>query len=432
MKRLLVLCLLGISLPWTILAQTAREDLKANPWLAGSNYVDYDRQLPDFNYTQAPKGYVPFYFTHYGRHGSRWLIAPDSYERVINPLRKANEQGKLTSKGKEVLEKLEKFNKTTIKRLGDLSTVGERQHHGIGKRIAEHFPEIFLTKNLAIDARSTTVNRCILSMVAECEELMGANPTARIHNDVSESLQYYLNNEHEGKVKEASKHIDWQKIGKYTESKTRPERLMKVLFTDEQWAADSIHRHSLMRHLFEVVINMQSHDDGPDMINLFTEEERYDQWCISNVSWYVRYANSPMSDNAKPFSQYNLLRNIIETADTCVALGKPQATMRFGHEVCVLPLACLMELNNCNASIENIDELDQHWQNYKIFPMGCNIQLIFYKPKNGKGDILVKALLNEREATLPVPATSTPYYYKWNDLRQYWTEKLDKFKEQYN
>ena len=48
MKRLLVLCLLGISLPWTILAQTAREDLKANPWLAGSNYVDYDRQLPDF------------------------------------------------------------------------------------------------------------------------------------------------------------------------------------------------------------------------------------------------------------------------------------------------------------------------------------------------------------------------------------------------
>ena len=214
MKRLLVLCLLGISLPWTILAQTAREDLKANPWLAGSNYVDYDRQLPDFNYTQAPKGYVPFYFTHYGRHGSRWLIAPDSYERVINPLRKANEQGKLTSKGKEVLEKLEKFNKTTIKRLGDLSTVGERQHHGIGKRIAEHFPEIFLTKNLAIDARSTTVNRCILSMVAECEELMAANPTARIHNDVSESLQYYLNNEHEGKVKEASKHIDWQKIGR--------------------------------------------------------------------------------------------------------------------------------------------------------------------------------------------------------------------------
>ena len=430
MKRILSLCLLGITL--TLAAQTAREDLKANPWLAGSNYVDYDRQLPDFNYTQAPKGYVPFYFTHYGRHGSRWLIAPDSYERVLKPLRKADAQGKLTSEGKKTLQQLETFNKTTYKRLGDLTTVGERQHHGIGKRIAQHFPEIFLAKNVAIDARSTVVMRCVLSMVAECEELMAANPTARIHNDVSESLQYYLNQPREGKVRESRELMDKRLIHNITNSKTHPERLMQVLFNDQQWVTDNIHQGSLMRDLFEVVINMQSHDDGPDMINLFTEEERYDQWCISNVSWYVRYANSPMSDNAKPFSQYNLLRNIIETADTCVALGKPQATMRFGHEVCVLPLACLMELNNCNASIENIDELDQHWQNYKIFPMGCNIQLIFYKPKNGKGDILVKALLNEREATLPVPATSTPYYYKWNDLRQYWTEKLDKFKEQYN
>jgi hypothetical protein len=183
-----------------------------------------------------------------------------------------------------------------------------------------------------------------------------------------------------------------------------------------------------MRQLFEVAINMQSHDNSPiDLINLFTPEERYDQWRINNVGWYVRYGNSPMTDNNMPFSQYNLLTNIIQTADTCVALGKTQATMRFGHEVCVMPLACLMELGNCNVSVENLDELDKYWQNYKIFPMGCNIQLIFYKPAKGQGDILVKALLNEREMTLPVKATDTPYYYKWADLRKYWTEKLEKF-----
>ena len=80
MKKILTILLLGSTL--TITAQTAREEIKANPWLAGSNYLDYDRQLPDFNYTKAPKGYVPFYFTHYGRHGSRWLIGKDDYERV--------------------------------------------------------------------------------------------------------------------------------------------------------------------------------------------------------------------------------------------------------------------------------------------------------------------------------------------------------------
>jgi hypothetical protein len=76
-----------------------------------------------------------------------------------------------------------------------------------------------------------------------------------------------------------------------------------------------------------------------------------------------------------------------------------------------------------------MEELDQHWQNYNIFPMGCNVQLVFYRPKKGKaGDILVKALLNEREVTMPVETTQYPYY-KWSDLRAYYLEKLAKFEE---
>ncbi|MBR2237239.1 MAG: histidine-type phosphatase [Prevotella sp.] len=418
----------------TSTAQTAREEIRKNHWLAGSNYLDYDRQLPDFNYTKAPKGYVPFYFSHYGRHGSRWLIGKDDYERVIRPMRKARMEGKLTREGQEILRKLEIFNKTTQKRLGDLTTVGERQHHGIGRRIAQHFPEIFVkTKGVHIDARSTTVNRCILSMVAECEELMAANPTAHIHNDVSDALQYYLNQGWEGRVK-----AEGDKTGKvrheFGDKHTHPERLLTVLFNDQQWAHDSIRTKSFMRNLFEVAINMQSHDDAPyELADLFTEEEIYDQWRVQNAGWYVNYGAAPQTKGVMPFSQFNLLTNIIETADTCVSLGKTQATMRFGHEVCVLPLACLMELDSCGVAVENLDEVDLHWQNYKIFPMGCNIQLIFYKPKKARdfksgatGDILVKALLNEREASLPVPTTMHPYY-RWDDLRAYWKKKLNDF-----
>jgi hypothetical protein len=133
-----------------------------------------------------------------------------------------------------------------------------------------------------------------------------------------------------------------------------------------------------------------------------------------------------------PFSQRNLLRNIIETADTVLgnsaAKANIQATLRFGHEVCVMPLACLLELDSCGISVENPDELDRYWRNYNIFPMACNIQLVFYRPKGKPGDVLVKAMLNEREASLPVQPTQWPYY-KWNDLRNYYTEKLKKFKE---
>ena len=444
MKRLTLIMLVA-AMAMTMTAQTAREEIEANKYVAGSNYLDYDRLFTPQALTPAPKGYVPFYMSHYGRHGSRWLISKDSYTGVVEPMQKAKMYGKLTAKGEDVLRQLEAFVKLPVPnfpaldgqyegaqlRLGDLSTVGERQHHGIGKRMAKNFPEIFKAKNVAIDARSTVVPRCILSMMAECEELMAANPTARIHNDVSEALQYYLNAPRTGLVKamrEKSRNVKRQ-FG----NQVKPDRLMQVLFNDQQWVADSVKAERLMSQLFEIVTNMQSHDTDIDLYPLFNNDEIYDQWRTRNIRWYVDYGPAPQTGGAMPFSQKNLLRNIIETADT---VTQTQATLRFGHEVCVMPLACLLELDDCAIAVDDLNELDKYWRNYRIYPMACNIQLIFYKPKKSltshlspltsQKDILVKALLNERECRLPIPTTQYPYY-NWADLRQYYLNKLNNF-----
>ena len=418
-KALIALCLLCCG---TATAQTAKEELKANRYLSGSNYLDYDRQLSTTPLTPAPKGYEPFYMSHYGRHGSRWLIGEGDYTTPLNILRDAHEAGKLTAEGEAVLKKLEDFFPTTVKRLGELTTVGERQHHGIGSRLARNFPEIFKAKNVPIDARSTVVIRCILSMEAECEELAAANPTARIHNDVSESLQYYLNQGWSDRLRQASR--EGRKVrNQYEQKYSHPERLMKLLFNDQQYVYDNIRASSLMRQLFEIAANMQSHDTDIELYSLFTDEETYDQWRMRNIGWYLDYAAAPQTGAIMPFSQLNLLKNIIETADT---VRQTQATLRFGHEVCVMPLACLLELGQCGAQVENLDTLDRVWRNYRIFPMACNIQLVFYRPKKGNGDILVKALLNEREMTLPAKPVSGPYY-RWEDLRQYYLEKIKRF-----
>ena len=413
---------------------SAKEEIMANRFLAGSNYLDYDRQLPTKALTPTPKGYEPYYMSHYGRHGSRWLISDGNYSRPIATLETAKEMGKLTAKGEEVLETLKAIYKTSTKRLGDLTTVGERQHHGIGKRMTQNFPEIFKKKDVMIDARSTVVTRCILSMIAECEELAAANPTARIHNDVSESLQYYLNQPWEGVVKEMGRNTGDKEDRDYSIKWTHPERLMKVLFNDQEFVYNNISAGALMRQLFHVACNMQSHDTDLELFSLFTDEEIYDQWRQKNIGWYLDYGPSPVSGGKMPFSQLNLLKNIIETADT---VTMTQATLRFGHEVCVMPLACLLELDNCGMAVDNLDELDKYWRNYRIFPMGCNIQLIFYRPlpfkPKGKGKglpkpgpVLVKALLNEREAYLPIETNQWPYY-NWQDLREYYLKKIEDF-----
>lgn len=413
---------------------SAKEEIMANRFLAGSNYLDYDRQLPTKALTPTPKGYEPYYMSHYGRHGSRWLISDGNYSHPIATLETAKEMGKLTAKGEEVLETLKAIYKTSAKRLGDLTTVGERQHHGIGKRMTQNFPEIFKKKDVMIDARSTVVTRCILSMIAECEELAAANPTARIHNDVSESLQYYLNQPWEGIVKEMGRNTGDKEDRDYSIKWTHPERLMKELFNDQDYVYNNVAAGALMRQLFHVACNMQSHDTDLELFSLFTDEEIYDQWRQKNIGWYLDYGPSPVSGGKMPFSQLNLLKNIIETADT---VTKTQATLRFGHEVCVMPLACLLELDNCGMAVDNLDELDKYWRNYRIFPMGCNIQLIFYRPlpfkPKGKGKglpkpgpVLVKALLNEREAYLPIETNQWPYY-DWQQLREYYLKKISDF-----
>jgi hypothetical protein len=79
--------------------------------------------------------------------------------------------------------------------------------------------------------------------------------------------------------------------------------------------------------------------------------------------------------------------------------------------------------------VEDLGHLEDYWVNYRIYPMACNIQLVFYRPKKGNGDILVKALLNEKEATMPVKTDTYPYY-KWQDIRKYYIKKLDDFDKQ--
>ena len=67
--------LLGLGLAacaWPLSGQNARQEIYADPDKAGGVYYAYTYDNPAR--TPAPEGYEPFYISHYGRHGSRWLL----------------------------------------------------------------------------------------------------------------------------------------------------------------------------------------------------------------------------------------------------------------------------------------------------------------------------------------------------------------------
>ena len=167
--------------------------------------------------------------------------------------------------------------------------------------------------------------------------------------------------------------------------------------------------------------------DDLNLFYLFTDDEIFNLWRIRNVYWYVHWANAPANGNRMPFIERALLRDMVEKADEAIASGQRGASLRFGHETCVLPLACLMEIDNVNYSTTDLDNLHLYWQDYNIIPMACNIQMVFYRPLGGDAnadDVLVKVLYNEHEATLPVATDNAPYY-RWSDVRRAFMAKID-------
>lgn len=426
MKHTLLLLAL---LPITLLAQTtfdktAKEEIFANPKLSAHNHMAYIE--PTKALTPTPKGYEAFYLSNYARHGSRWLIGKGDYDNAFNKLTKAAKYGKLTPEGQEVLRRVEKIRRTSTQRLGDLTTVGERQHHGIGKRMANNFPEIFKSPNTYIDARSTVVRRCILSMVAECLELAQANPKATFHNDTSDSLQYYLNKPHRAKPNPMRHALD-SVVQSFYPQCYKPERLMEYLFNDQQFVRDSLgSRKTLMDEIYTIARNMQGHDIDNDLYYIFTKQELYDMWRYENIYWYAINAQCPQNPLAC-FSQDNLLNNILNTADTIVCKqGFYGATLRFGHDSCVYPLAALLELGEAGVKVDmkDFDKLEDYCRDYNIVSMASNIQIVFYRAKKGNAPILIKVLLNEREVPVGNLPTDNYPYYKWTDFEQYFRAKL--------
>ena len=153
-----------------------------------------------------------------------------------------------------------------------------------------------------------------------------------------------------------------------------------------------------------------------------TVEDATDIWCYNNAQWYIRSGSTPLNNHTGARAHRHLLQNFVETADAAIASGRNSATLRFGHESVVLPVVCLMGLNGMDYETTHFETLADHWRSYEVFPMAANLQIIYYR-KPGSNDILVKILLNEHEATLPIATDCAPYYH-WTDVRQHFLSRI--------
>ena len=156
--------------------------------------------------TTPPDGYVPFYISHFGRHGSRYHTTENIYRKFHDIFEEASAAEALTPFGREVKIRIDSIFAACDGRAGQLTVIGEKEHMDIAARMYGSFPEVFISDDSAsVFSRSTSSERVVESMrifdatLKSCasglliEERSGGSCNAYLNHYTPEYREYYEN-----------------------------------------------------------------------------------------------------------------------------------------------------------------------------------------------------------------------------------------------
>ena len=368
--------------------------------------------------TPAPKGYTPFYISHYGRHGSRYAWNPATYTKIKEMLDAAKEANALTEKGQKLYDDFTAFYMTPYVNTGDLSELGWEQHTRIAQIMYQNFPEVFRNGGKVL-ARASTIPRAIVSMEAFVTSLQKCAPLLDIEaNSLHTNLPVTnagttpreIATRYEGRIPVP------ERGDVYRKKRIDYDGILGSLFTDRGWLEEKGGRTDFICELFNLWAGYHNYTDENFMEDIFTPEQILALWDSENYNIYIGHSGGR-------YQQISLLQDVLDNADEAIKTGVYKAHLRFGHDTVVNAFYPLINLNGSAYTPENPEDAKYYFQNFKT-PMAANIQFVLFRSKKDP-EILFKVLQNGEEATLPQLTPVSGPYYKWADFVS-WANQLIK------
>ena len=400
---LCIACFLCVSL----MAQVNSNVLTAKtPEQLGGVYYAYPTGEKTSSFVIQPSAIniVPFYISHYGRHGSRWL--PDD-SRYIWVNEQFEDVSNLTKLGKSVRKRLKKVWKNAQGNGGKLTPLGASQHQGIAQRMMARYPQVF-QDNIRMIARSSTVDRCRKSMLAFTDEIRRQLPDKLMSVETNEADMRWL-------VHNTSEVKDLEKRTKVY-PRISPNRFMQSLFKEPKKVFNVPEEQQrqlsmkLLSELFTIATDMQDIPLDINLFDVFTREEMLALYETNNKRMTICNGNLPQSEGIPARAAITLWQNIEKEADEAIAQflnpssvngNRVGAFLRFGHDINLYRLLSLLQLSSIhNDSFDYMDE---------VVPMAANLQMVFYYDGIVKGDsaIYVQFLHNERPVAIGLASDSS-------------------------
>lgn len=391
--------------------QTYKSHIQEDTRRAGAVFAPYDMSYRTDS--PAPRGYKPFYISHFGRHGSRFMSDGVKDLRFLSILQKADSLGILTDDGKEILKRTTIIVKEAEGRYAQLTPLGEREQKALAQRMSSRFPSIFKVKEGIVRAESSVAPRCILSMTAFTNALKGSAPQLDFSFAAGERYQQYI--APEGTV-DIAQRLARKAADSLSKASMKGDKFFTKVFNDIETAASLASPETFANLAYGLGCEaICIGRDELDIFKFFDIDELEGYAIVRNNLSYAWSGRTLETGDIRARSAAPLLRRIVEKADEALSEGHVVADLCFGHDSNVLPLACLIGIDGADQDISFVDA-HKTWRADEHLCMAANIQFVFYK--NKKGHVLVKVLENERERRLHIgiePVFGS--YYDWEALR---------------
>lgn len=384
--------------------------LQENIQRAGINTHCYE--FAPIHDTKAPKGYKPFYISHYGRHGSRSDWGASNYRDVALALDKAKEAGILTPEGDSLRQEAWKVFRLHDGMDGRLTQRGVREHAQLAENMYKRFPQVFRKGNGMIRAYSLTVQRCIISMTSFTNRLNEMQPSLEFQWDTGERFMDYISNGSTEEIDKASAKMLDELDRSYVPDTAS---IMRRLFTDPQKAREFVPDALAFEHKVFQTAKIADSFDVPENLYRHLPFDAVYKWSEGiSMLIYMRQCNSVELGSLRMATTEPLVRDFVEKADEVIEKGNWTADLRFGHDFPLLAFVNYLGLEGVGDRM-TFDEARVRWRGWENIPFASNFQAVFYRNKGG--DVLVKFLYNEKETLLRGLQPVEGPYYRWSDVK---------------
>lgn len=386
---------------------------------ARSVYCQYDFEAEQEN-EPAPEGFKPFYISHYGRHGARYIYNNTEYELLYNVFDRARNAGILTPLGKELHDRFMMVYPHFYGRAGELTTLGQEQHRKLSHRMVEAYPYIFKNRPV-VNAVSSIYSRCIMSMNAFCDVLRCNG--FEVHEDVDGRDMAYLAPYTKHNPKYTGEDQSWRSEYKeYFDRRFDRKAFYESLFTDPDFAS-SIEKDMDFIMTFYY---MDGHMAGTEFPTIgfgevFTDEEYALCNEMDNIKFYMRKGwGEGKQGMINVALGESLMNDILAKADAAMVSGRPAVDLRFGHDGAIMTLLAFLRADGWNQKADDMSDIQRVWKSSDV-PMASNIRFVFFRKGH---EVILKVQYNESDLKLPLEPYSG-LYYRWSDFHKFYTELIN-------